>query len=262
MLGLQRPVLVGRLGGLEGATLAYYLRHRPRRPYPEWLRERMHYSAGLFSNDDQSMDVYSMLTAAALRQADLLAVWWAPGEASALRGCLADGVPLVNLANLQPFRHPEPWSQLLAGKKVVVVHPFEASIRQNYARRHLLFDDPAVLPGFELEVVKAVQGVTGIETGFADWFAAFEWMKAQLSGLDYEVALVGCGAYGLPLAAWIKGQGRQAIHLGGVTQLLFGIRGRRWDRRLPAGLCLQNWTRPLPEETPPDFMGMEDGCYW
>lgn len=262
LLGLDRPVLIGRLGGLEGATLAHYLRHRPGRPYPEWLRQVMDYSAGFFSNDDQGLDAYARLTAEALGDTDLLGVWWAPGEARCLRQCLSESALMVPLPNLQPFRHADPWSSLLAGRKVVVVHPFEASIRQNYARRKWLFEDPSVLPDFQLEVVRAVQGVTRLETGFSDWFEALESMKARLRELDFDIALVGCGAYGLPLAAWLKQQGRQAIHLGGATQLLFGIRGRRWDERLPPGLCLDHWTRPLAEETPPDFMGMENGCYW
>jgi hypothetical protein len=40
---------------------------------------------------------------------------------------------------------------------------------------------------------------------------------------------------GLPLAAAIKAMGRPALHLGGALQLLFGIRGRRWEGHAP--LC-------------------------
>ena len=42
---------------------------------------------------------------------------------------------------------------------------------------------------------------------------------------DFDVALIGCGAYGFPLAAKLKTAGKQAIHLGGVLQALFGIKG-------------------------------------
>ena len=45
----------------------------------------------------------------------------------------------------------------------------------------------------------------------------------------FDIAIIGCGAYGLPLAAKLKKEGRQAIHLAGVTQLMFGIKGKRWE---------------------------------
>ena len=50
-------------------------------------------------------------------------------------------------------------------------------------------------------------------------------MKSQMDQTDYDIALIGCGAYGFPLAAHAKRMGKQAIHMGGSLQLLFGIRG-------------------------------------
>jgi glycerol-3-phosphate dehydrogenase len=53
--------------------------------------------------------------------------------------------------------------------------------------------------------------------------------KKRSTKKDYDVALIGCGAYGLPLASHVKRKGKQSIHLGGGLQLLFGIKGKRWD---------------------------------
>jgi hypothetical protein len=77
------------------------------------------------------------------------------------------------------------------------------------------------------------------------------------------VALLGCGAYGLPLAAAIKRSGRQAIHLGGALQVLFGIRGRRWEQ-IPkiAALMNDHWIRPSEAETPVSAVRVDQGCYW
>ena len=75
----------------------------------------------------------------------------------------------------------------------------------------------------------------------------------------------GAGAYGLPLASFAKQLGRQAIHLGGVTQILFGIKGRRWEREYAdstARLFNEHWVRPLPAETPAHKDRIEKGCYW
>ena len=57
--------------------------------------------------------------------------------------------------------------------------------------------------------------------------------------------------------------GRPALHLGGALQLLFGIRGRRWEA-MPRFAALMNeaWVRPLPQETPAAASQVDGGCYW
>ena len=70
-------------------------------------------------------------------------------------------------------------------------------------------------------------------------------------------------SYGLPLAAAICAMGRPALHLGGALQLLFGIRGRRWEAMPPfAALMNEAWSRPLPAETPAAAGQVDGGCYW
>jgi hypothetical protein len=77
------------------------------------------------------------------------------------------------------------------------------------------------------------------------------------------VALLGCGAYGLPLAAAIADSGRVAVHVGGALQLLFGIRGRRWEAS-PRFEPLMNpsWVRPSLAETPSGADQVDGSCYW
>lgn len=54
-----------------------------------------------------------------------------------------------------------------------------------------------------------------------------------------------------PLAAHVKRTGKKAIHLGGGLQLLFGIRGKRWDMRDEyKSLMNEYWIRPSEDETP------------
>ena len=66
------------------------------------------------------------------------------------------------------------------------------------------------------------------------------------------------------MGAFIKRElGRQAVHLGGATQLLFGIKGCRWDA-WPQFNALYNasWVRPLALETPDVHKAIEGGAYW
>lgn len=190
---------------------------------------------------------------------------------------LKKSVTKVQLEMLYPFFVNRPWSRYLEGKKVLVVHPFEETIKQQYKKRKLLFENPDVLPDFELITMKAVQTIAGNNSSFKDWFDALNYMKEKISGIEFDVCILGCGAYGLPLAAHVKRMGRQAIHLGGGTQLLFGILGKRWVDQYSDTLRYRpdatininyrplfnmNWCYPLEEDTPKGVSQVENGCYW
>jgi hypothetical protein len=61
----------------------------------------------------------------------------------------------------------------------------------------------------------------------------------------------------------VKQLGLQSIHLGGATQLLFGIRGKRWDERNEFKVLMdKSWVRPLEEERPPGAIEVEGATYW
>lgn len=166
-----------------------------------------------------------------------------------------------------PFLWENPWTKELKGKKVLVIHPFAETIKKQYEKREHLFENPDILPEFEkLTVIKAVQSIAGnsSETGFKDWFEALDFMKNQMDQSDYEIALIGCGAYGMSLAAHAKRQGKIAVHMAGWTQMLFGIYGNRWIEDQPEFKKYINeyWTRPGIDERPKNAEKVEGGCYW
>lgn len=93
-----------------------------------------------------------------------------------------------------------------------------------------MFDNPDILPEFELKTLKAVQTLAGEkEDRFKTWFEALNYMYTEAMKIDFDIAIIGCGAYGMPLASMLKEAGKKAIHMGGVTQILFGIKGKRWE---------------------------------
>jgi hypothetical protein len=263
----DHPLLVARLGAFELACLRFYLeqRRKGKRPYPDDIRSVMGNNTGFFPTDDGSLDAFCELYLQAARQTDIMAVWFNHYEDVICRtGCPA--ASLVELSCLEPFHFARPWTAALSGKKVLVIHPFAESISSQYRhKRELLFADPEVLPEFELTTIKAVQSIAGSPVPFASWFEAYRHMCEEMSATDFDVCLIGAGAYGLPLAAFAKGLGKKAIHLGGVTQILFGIKGRRWEEDYTdttARLFNEHWVRPLPSETPTGKDKVEEGCYW
>ncbi len=190
---------------------------------------------------------------------------------------LRDDVVKVQLETLYPFFVERPWTSALKGKKVLVVHPFDYSISSQYEKRHQLFDNPNILPDFNLITLRAVQSVAGTQVPYKDWFEALKYMEDKISSIDFDVCILGCGAYGLPLAAHVKRIGKKAVHLGGGTQLLFGIKGKRWEEQYDrewhyrpnetininyVDLFNEHWVYPDESERPKNAMKVEDACYW
>jgi hypothetical protein len=259
-LRARRPVLVGRLGAVESRLLGE-ARWRGGR-FSRITFRQAHANAGLFPLEPTALVAAAERLGSALAAVDLLARWDSPYQARLVDGL--DPRPQMGaLSALEPWWQSQPWSAALAGLRVLVVHPFVASIEAQWHRRQSLFSDPAVLPSFALQTLRPPQTLGGASEGHSSWSAALDGLIAQVAALQFDVALLGCGAYGLPLGAAIKAQGRAAVHLGGALQLLFGIRGRRWET-IPRYAALSNtaWVRPLPEETPAAAALVDGGCYW
>jgi hypothetical protein len=263
----NRPIMVSRLGSLELSCLTFYLNSRisKRKRYPRGLIDNLSNIAGVFPAHDKLLNKLSELYLECMKHADIMGVWYNFQE-DRLCNDYCPEADLVELSCFESFRFSSPWSAALEGKKVLVVHPFSESIVRQYSNnRHLLFEDPLVLPEFELKTVKAVQSLAGAPVPFADWFEAYDHMCGEISAVDFDIAIIGAGAYGLPLASFVKGLGKQAIHLGGVTQILFGIKGRRWEEAYAdsiARLFNDHWVRPSENEVPAGHSVVEGGCYW
>jgi hypothetical protein len=269
------PFLVSRLGTSElGSMIRFkslqemskleFLRERLYKTYPLYSVksfEALYFNAGFFPVNLDTLQKYYTLMLSAFREIDILGSWVA-GEN--LFSDYFTNPKICLLYDLESYHCRNPWSKSLEGKNVLVVHPFADSIKKQYEEhRDQLFEDKSVLPQFRLMTVKAVQSIAGNATNFDSWFTALDYMLNEIRKLSFDVAIIGCGAYGLPLSASIKRMGKQAIHLGGATQILFGIRGTRWDgmesyRRL----YNEHWIRPNELEVPKNANKIEGGCYW
>ncbi len=268
-LSMGAPCLITRLGRSETLCLGHYRRWRRGRPlrlsYPPYVRELIHLNAGVFPDDDANLDRFCSRFIEAVRSTDVMAVWQNRGEDAIVKEC-CPAARLIDLPSLESMCYERPWSAMLAGKRVLVVHPFARSIESQFrTHRRDLFADPLVLPEFELETLVPPQSIAGTPCGFPDWFAALDDTCERIADREFDIAIIGAGAYGLPLGAFAKSLGRQAVHMGGATQILFGIIGRRWeaeyeDTIMP--LVNEHWTRASADETPPGAEDVESGCYW
>lgn len=227
----------------------------------EWYR--LQNNSGVFPASKETCDRFSKLMIDDLKEVDILAsyAWGERYVEHLMQNCMK-----VNLEGYYaPFLYKSPWTKVLEGKRVLVIHPFAESIESQYSKRHLLFKNQDVLPKFaSLQVIKAVQSIAGNECEFDNWFDALESMKDQMSKCDFDIALIGCGAYGMPLTLHAKRLGKVGVHLAGWTQMLFGIYGKRWVQDQPkyAKFINDAWIRPSDQERPKGFGKVEGGCYW
>ncbi|MCC8050513.1 MAG: hypothetical protein LIP10_07640 [Clostridiales bacterium] len=233
--------------------------------YPEETLDALCSNAGFFPKSELLQEKYAELTLNDAKDIDILASYIQ--NEKYLNQELED-VRRVNLDGFYaPFLWKHPWTRFLKGKKVLIIHPFVESIERQYDNRVHLFSDPDVLPEFaEIYFIEAVQSLGCNANGnqFKDWFQALEFMEDKIDAIDFDVALIGCGAYGMNLAAYIKRKGKIALHLAGWTQMLFGIYGKRWIEDQPqfSGFVNEYWIRPSEKEKPLNYASVEGGCYW
>lgn len=283
LLMSDKPCMICRFGSTELSTVHNYLGVINPNPSvwrfiqykePCWwwnngIIETVRDYSGVFPASAEICARFSQLMLEDMKQVDILASWCRDENFVINRMPNAE---LIHLICLEPFWASNPWSRALEGKRVVVIHPFSKQIESQYRNHKYLFKEEKVLPDFDLRTVTAVQSLGGDDGRFKDWFEAFEYMKTEIDKEEYDIALIGCGAYGFPLAAHCKRTGHKAVHMAGALQLMFGIKGNRWeDPNCWASMVGVNgyvnlmneyWIKPGDFGKPKNAMQVEGACYW
>lgn len=266
-LNSDKPEMICRFGTLELETVRHFFKYRNKKNhFIDGHRKSFSNTAGFFPVDDYNMTRFACLQLNVLKHVDIMCCRCEAYEIEIVEKYLnQDGELADILAISQPFCFENPWTSALKGKKVLVINPFDETIKKQYAKRELLFKDQNVLPEFELITYRPVQGIGHSKDllPYKNWFEALDAMKADIKNIDFDIAIIGAGAYGMFLAQYCKSLGKKAVHMGGATQLLFGIKGKRWDNYLNS-YYNQYWTRPSASETPAEVELFENGtmAYW
>lgn len=259
-LANKKPFFAGRLGWMEGYAIGKLLVEGTT---PCLLREKLALHAGVFPATPEQLEKFTAVYLEALHDVNILGLMGAPFHGWLIKK-YAPQAARAELGSLEPYFHQEPWSKQLKGLNVLVIHPFAESIMTQYSsRREQLFKNPNVLPEFILKVIKAPQTITGNTTEYSSWLETLRALEKKVHQEEFDAAIIGCGAYGFPLAAKIKKMGKVAIHLGGATQLLFGVSGERWRGNSQfQSIMTDAWSTPLESERPVGWEKIEKGCYW
>lgn len=270
-------IQVGRFGTTELAVVNYFLDHpESDLEMPSALLNNLATLSGFYPPiSDLSLRFASEFIETATRL-DVIGIRWekfeqrfAHSDAIASER-LAARASLVGIESLSyPFLYgPMGWTQALAGRNVLVIHPFDESIQRGYRERKNIFPPGSELPDFRLQTYRPVQtvGLGWKHPPHKDWFRSLDVMKEDICSIDFDVAIIGAGAFGHFLAAFCKERGKSAVHLGGATQVVFGVAGQRWTQAesldyLGDKISCQ-WIFPEESERPVGADLVEGGCYW
>lgn len=257
----QAPSAIGKIGATENQVIREFLIKGKIDASSKSALFLYNYS-GVFPRKDKIIEAFCIQFIDAIKELDILASWFNYGEANIIKN-YANQAKITVLKALEPYYHEDPWSRYLENKKILVIHPFAESIEKQYKNRSKIWANKDCLPEFELNTIKAPLSDSIVKSEFNNWIEALNYMKKEMEQQDFDVLIVGAGAYSLPLVAHAKKMGKIGIHLGGATQILFGIKGGRWDNH-EIGQKFYNdyWIRPSNNETPEHIEVMEQGCYW
>lgn len=262
----NQPFILSRLGTTETEIILCFCKSKKFKLNDD-KRKKINSLSGVFPTDTASLETFSSIYHRALNDVDLLGVRSAASERGfwSKEKQVIKTLPrlpvLLDLGSLEPHFFPYNWVRLLEGKRILIIHPFADTIASQlnrldkiHSNSHLKFKD------CEFEILRSVQSL-GYTVGndFDCWVSALNFMTDSIRTIKFDIALIGAGAYGLPLAHECKKMGKSAIHLGGSLQLLFGVKGKRWDN---TGLYNDYWVHPLLSDTPKNYLDVEEGCYW
>ena len=264
-------LLVGRFGTIEfDASWFHMMSGIIKQDYLSVLER----NAGVFGDSASIMrwcQEYRLACAAAdifatgwydpikVREQQLLKMWKFSGQQCVLRA-------------LEPYYWPvaERWTGALDGINVCVVSSFADTIASQIKKGEgVVWPSGPVWPSAaEWSFVKTgyapslALGRAGWECDAESWESCVEYVVAEVLKKGARVVIIGCGGMGMVIAGRLKKEGKICIVMGGATQVLFGIKGRRWEKHQISGFWNSEWVAPSVSETPAGASEVERGCYW
>ena len=260
------PFLMGRITDIELRT-AFDLRHGNPIKQDQIDLEN---NAGIHLQNMLSLNTYVQRFIQAYEHCTHIAEW---DKGGAMYQAVGHGqewiakrtphIPKFDARNLEPYYFKDSWMSALKGKRILIVHPFASSFQKQISKFADLFPNRSWFEDCTFVFVKPPMTMAG-NYGGKDWQEHMNEFLPQLQGVEFDIALVAAGGYGMLIADHIyTNLKRSAIYIGGALQLFFGVIGKRWfDNKEILSHVNDHWIRPSHEERPLHHTKVERGCYW
>lgn len=159
----------------------------------------------------------------------------------------------LNPKNLWNWPGYKPWYNILENKKVLLVSSFAALMEKQYNCGNIHKID-ADFPNISIIAYKTPY--TFFNNGpDKNFFETLDVMKKDISSIDFDVAIIACGAYAVLLADHCHNIGKTGISIGSGMHTMFGINPNKKDDPL--------WISTIPDEYKPiGYEKIEGGQYW
>ena len=241
--------------------------------YLEDNKYKIKNNAGIKLSSMESIQHYSLLFLEAFSLCDIYASWAPfdcvyqsyPTSHTVLNNMFQEKDTIYSeVFDIYHYIYSTPWTFALKNKRVLMVSPFEESIKTKIDNRKDIYGID-LFPGCEIITIKPPQTQGDEESAEFDielinFFKRLDEIKDK-----YDVALVSCGGYGNLVCSYIYKCGKSAIYVGGVLQMYWGILGTRWFENRPDIIRLflnKSWNRPTNNEKPKNHNNIENSCYW
>lgn len=264
-IGSKTAYLSGKVGANEQVLLQWAMGLRVRgrfhsRSIAFSQTRKMLSGAGLKPRSKESYFQFVPKLTKSIQDADILGIWKYAGERDIYRK-VGTNAQLCDFFDLDPWFMDKPWSSQLEGKTVYVVSPFLNTFREQMPKARMIWGGRPVLPELNLTGYKFPFLMS--EDSAGDWRDVLWEVIEDIDRAQPDVVLTGCGALGFPIACHAKRRGKVGIHMGGMLQLLFGVKGKRYEQAARyKPLLNEAWVPPPSSERPSDYRNVEDGCYW
>lgn len=267
----HEKILCSRLGVVESQVLDTVDNGNSALPFV--LRKQAWVNAGIFPPTHSQLRSFADKYREAILKSDLLAVW--PSQIQKAHDNLimryGSGKQQIAMSALDVFScanliEPEEiWISSFAGKKVLIVHPFAASFRMQFTNLEKLHKIP-LIPSFEATFSSPpmTQGLNIFGGDYnSNLIEYIRLLNTITSQEKFDFALIAAGAYGLPVASFLKDKSISSIYVGGALQLFFGVGGARWKNRADLQNFRTQYWLESPLENPPGGANLIEGkTYW
>mgnify|MGYP003968319141 FL=1 len=268
---------IGRLSGNECRFCGLYLAKK------DWKRMIPYMSTvpGICITNNSSAFTYVTTYLEAVRNCNLLGVWDKSmySQAEDFYKYLSRDIPFkqtFHACGLEPYyffdkskynlgniSYTIPTS--IRGKRILIISSHIHSVEKQLQDLNFIYYPHKIFNDNEFVLLRPPMTLAGNGDNI-DWVHHFNYFKNEVAKKkdDFDIALVSCGGYGMPISNYIyKDLNKSCIYVGGALQLFFGINGNRWKNNETVNKYKNSyWINPLKEDIPKNHLRVEGSAYW
>lgn len=273
---------MGKLGFSEQFLLGY-LPFKATNPgyiqlkaYEAMLRYHCEFQFGLFPTDTSFLHEFAQFYTKHVQQIDILGLFQADQEEKIIKESHLNSLfipyQLTEPDRSLPANESNCYFPFFEGKKILIISPF-GDLLKSRANKDTFeavwlsigkkWFWPSEVNAYEIPY----SYVTSVNTykKYTNSMTLFDSICTNIKEVDFDIAFIGAGALGLPIASHLKNQCKIAISLGGHLQVLFGIVGGRWskDEFWTTNYINERWIE-MPKKYHPENKSIltDNGAYW